>query len=93
MEKFYFEKPSIERKNEIIEYLDEFVKNNSDICGAGSLDKIYDGYTFEEALERCERDPWDGEMTNVYWIDVNESLEKYKSTYEQFVADNSELER
>ena len=202
MEKFYFEKPSIERKNEIIEYLDEFVKNNSDICGAGSLDKIYDGYTFEEALERCEkmgdeeyaksvgkcpgktlllirkndnkivgtinirwnlskemlqfgghigygvrpterrkgynkinlylglievkklgldkvmldcsvtnlgsdktikalggvlerceRDPWDGEMTNVYWIDVNESLEKYKSTYGQFVADNPELER
>ena len=27
MEKFYFEKPSIERKDEIIEYLDEFVKN------------------------------------------------------------------
>ena len=26
MEKFYFEKPSIERKDEIIEYLDEFVK-------------------------------------------------------------------
>ena len=26
MEKFYFEIPSLERKNEIIEYLDEFVK-------------------------------------------------------------------
>ena len=53
MEKFYFEKPSIERKDEIIEYLDEFVKNNSDINGSGSLDNIYSGYTFEEALERC----------------------------------------
>ena len=53
MEKFYLEKPSIERKNEIIEYLDEFVKYNSDINGAGSLDKIYEGYTFEQALERC----------------------------------------
>ena len=53
MEKFYFEKPSIKRKNEIIEYLDEFVKYGSDINGAGALDKIYEGYTFEEALDRC----------------------------------------
>lgn len=53
MEKFYFESPSLERKNEIIEYLDEFVEYGSNINGSGSLDKIYDGYTFEEALERC----------------------------------------
>lgn len=53
MEKFYFEIPSMERKSEIIEFLDEFVKYGSDINGSGSLDKIYDGYTFEEALERC----------------------------------------
>ena len=53
MEKFYFERPSIERKSEIIEYLDEFVKYGSDINGSGSLDKIYDGYTFEQALDRC----------------------------------------
>ena len=53
MEKFYFERPSVERKSEIIEYLDEFVKYGSDINGSGSLDKIYDGYTFEQALDRC----------------------------------------
>ena len=53
MERFYLEEPSLERKDEIIEYLDEFVKYNSKINGTGSLDKIYDGYTFEEALERC----------------------------------------
>lgn len=53
MEKFYFESPSLERKNEIIEYLDEFVEYGSNINSSGSLDKIYDGYTFEEALERC----------------------------------------
>ena len=53
MEKFYLEEPSLERKDEIIEYLDEFVKYNSNINGTGSLDKIYDGYTFEEALEKC----------------------------------------
>ena len=53
MERFYLEEPSLERKDEIIEYLDEFVKYNSNINGTGLLDKIYDGYTFEEALERC----------------------------------------
>ena len=53
MEKFYFERPSVERKDDIIDYLDEFVKYKSDINGTGSLDKIYEGYTFEQALERC----------------------------------------
>ena len=53
MEKFYFERPSLERKDDIIDYLDEFVKYKSDINGTGSLDKIYEGYTFEQALERC----------------------------------------
>lgn len=53
MEKFYLEKPSIERKAEIIEYINEFVKYKSDINGTGSLDKILDGYPFEQVLERC----------------------------------------
>lgn len=195
MEKFHFERPSLERKNEIIEYLDEFVKYGSDINGSGSLDKIYDGYTFEEALDRClkmedekyaksvgrcqgrtfllirendnkivgtinvrwnlneamlrfgghigygirpterrkgynklnlymgiieakkvgldkvmldcdvnnlgsdktlkalggklertEIDPSDGLLTNVYWFNVDETIEKYKDTYEQYIA-------
>ena len=194
MEKFYYEVPSIKRKDEIIEYLDEFVKYGSKINGTGSLDKIYEGYTFEEALsrclkledeeyakrvnrcpgktfllirdndnkiigsinlrwnlndvmlkfggnigygirpterrkgynkinlymvlyeakkvgltkvmldcnsnnigsdktikalggvlERCEVDPSDNELTNVYWINVDESLEKYKDIYEQYI--------
>lgn len=53
MERFYLEIPSIERKNEIIDYINEFVLYNSDIHGTGSLDKILEGYTFEQALERC----------------------------------------
>lgn len=53
MEKFYYIEPSIERKDDIIDYLNEFVEYNSDINGTGSLDKIFEGYTFEEALERC----------------------------------------
>lgn len=53
MEKFYFEQPSITRKEEIIKYINEFVEYNSDINGSGSLDLILNGYTFEQALERC----------------------------------------
>lgn len=53
MEKFYFEKPSLERKNDIVEYLNEFIEYKSDINGTGSLDKIFEGYTFEQALDRC----------------------------------------
>ena len=194
MEKFYLEEPTIKRKDEIIEYLSEFVKYNSDLNGVGSLDKIYDGYTFEQALsrclkmkdeeyarsvnrcpsktfllirnndnrivgsinvrwnltkeilnfgghigysirpterrkgynkinlylglieakklgldkvvldcaitnlgsdktikdlggilERCEIDPYDNELTNVYWINVNDSINKYKDIYEPYI--------
>lgn len=53
MEKFYLERPSLERKDEITEYINEFVKYNSDINGTGGLDKILEGYTFEQALARC----------------------------------------
>ena len=53
MEKFFLERPSIERKNEIIEYINEFVEYKSNINGTGALDKILEGYTFEQALDRC----------------------------------------
>ena len=50
---FYLEIPSLKRKDKIIDYINEFVEYKSDINGAGSLDKILDGYTFEQALDRC----------------------------------------
>lgn len=53
MEKFYLELPSDARKDEIIDYINEYVIFNSDINGTGSLDKILEGETFEQALERC----------------------------------------
>ena len=51
--KDFFQKDHQLKKNEIIEYINEFVEYNSDINGTGSLDKILEGYTFEQALERC----------------------------------------
>ena len=53
MERFFFERPSYERKSEIIAFLDEFRAAGSDINGSGGLDKIYDGMSFEDALGRC----------------------------------------
>ena len=32
-------------------------------------------------LERCELDKSDNTMTNVYWINVDESIKKYKNEY------------
>lgn len=53
MEKFCLEEPSLKRKEEIIEYVNEFKKYNSDLNGIGALDKILYKVSFEEALEIC----------------------------------------
>ncbi len=54
-DKFYFELPSIKRKKEILDYLNEFDLYQSDLNGSGFLDKVFEGYTFEEALNNCLR--------------------------------------
>ena len=36
-------------------------------------------------LERCEIDPSDGILTNVYWFDVDDSLNKYKAIYDPYI--------
>jgi predicted acetyltransferase len=53
MEKFYLEMPSLERKEQIIDYVNEFALYNSETNGMGSLRKILEEYTFEQALEMC----------------------------------------
>lgn len=37
-------------------------------------------------LEKTEIDPWDNELTNYYWIDVEKSIEKYKQKYIDFIS-------
>ena len=54
MEKFYLEEPTIERKNEAFEYLNEFVRFDSELNGTGSMDKCLDGWTYEEFLIEME---------------------------------------
>lgn len=51
MDKFYLEIPSLERKNEALEYIDEFYRYGSQIHGTGSLDReLKKGKTYEEWL-------------------------------------------
>ena len=52
IEKFYLENPSMERKNDVIEYINEHVKYNSDINGTGSFDHVLEGETYEECMDR-----------------------------------------
>ena len=51
MEKFYLELPSLERKKEALEYLQEHIKYNSRINGSGGLNRCLDGMTYEEYID------------------------------------------
>ena len=66
MEKFYLELPSIDRKNDALEYIEEFYEYGSQIHGSGSLDKyLKNGKTYEE---------WVNNNINLH--DENYALEK-----------------
>ena len=53
MEKFYLEQPSIERKEDLQNYLYELALYNSDTNGIGHLRKVFEGYSIEDAIEMC----------------------------------------
>lgn len=38
-------------------------------------------------LERCEIDPFDNTLTNVYWINVEDSIHKYQNIYSEFISE------
>ena len=52
-ETFCYEIPSASRKDDILGYLEEFRAAGSEINGTGSLDRVLDGWNFEQVLERC----------------------------------------
>ena len=54
MEKLYFEIPTINRKEQAIDYINEFYDNNSNINGTGGLQRYLDNY--EGWLEKLEND-------------------------------------
>ena len=55
MEKYYLEIPTIERKEEALEYVEEFYKYNSNPSGVGDLDKfIENNRSYEEWITETE---------------------------------------
>lgn len=54
MDRFYYEKPSLERKEDAIAYINEFYAANSKINGSGGLHRYLDNY--EEWLQKLEND-------------------------------------
>ena len=54
MEKFYLEMPTLERKIEALEYLQEHVNCNSKMNGTGGLKKCLNEITYEEWIEELK---------------------------------------
>lgn len=57
MEKFYLEIPSIERKEEALDYLKEHIDYKSDINGTEGINRIKDGFTYEDWLDEVTKAP------------------------------------
>lgn len=57
MEKFYLEIPSINRKQDALEYLNEHILYNSKINGTGGLDRCLKGMSYEEWLDNVLKMP------------------------------------
>lgn len=54
MEKLVYETPNIQRKQDAIDYINEFYAHNSEINGSGGLDRYVDNY--EDWLIKLEKD-------------------------------------
>lgn len=64
MEKFYLEKPTLQRKREALEYIQEFFEYGSIIHGVGSLNKYVDDY---EGWLRVIEENWNRPITDT-WV-------------------------
>lgn len=51
MEKFYFETPTLDRKEEALAYIQEHADSSSNINGTGGLDRCLKGMTYEKWLD------------------------------------------
>lgn len=54
MEKFYYEVPSMDRKEDAIAFINEFYEYKSDINGIGGLQRFLDNY--ERWLDKLQED-------------------------------------
>lgn len=55
MEKLVLERPTIDRKDDAFNYLEENIKSNSDLNGTGNMDRCLKEMTYEEWLAELEK--------------------------------------
>ena len=53
--KFYLEKPTLKRKEDVIDYLTEFAQDNSPINGSSLFENILYGQSYEQCLKNIEK--------------------------------------
>ena len=67
MEKLYLEKPTINRKEEALDYLNEHIKYHSQMNGTGSMDRCLKDWSYEKWLKELEKKKDQEYMDNVGW--------------------------
>lgn len=67
MENFYLEKPSLKRKNEALDYINEHILYCSQMNGIGSLDRCLDGITYNDWLLELEKKTDEEYMKKLKW--------------------------
>ena len=55
MDRLFLEVPTIKRKKEALDYLNENIKDNSELNGTGSMSMCLKGSTYEEWLLELEK--------------------------------------
>lgn len=69
MEKYYLEIPTIERKDEAVDYVNEFLINKSNANGVGGLDRFLgEGKSYEEWLDfviKCQEKSYAEQINRV----------------------------
>lgn len=67
MIKFYLEKPTINRKEEALDYLKEHIKYKSEMNGTGSMENCLEKYTYEKWLKELEKKRNQKYMDKIGW--------------------------
>lgn len=95
MEKFYLEVPNIDRKEEAIEYINEFYKYNSNINGTGGLQRFLDSYDLwlDKLQEDYTRTPSEEKVPARTYFLIRENDNKIIGMINIRLALNSKLKK
>lgn len=95
MERFYLEVPNIDRKEDAIEYINEFYKYNSNINGTGGLQRFLDSYDLwlDKLQEDYTRTPSEEKVPARTYFLIRENDNKIIGMINIRLALNSKLKK